>query len=87
MEEERRVSGAILPTMTALFIACFIGIPLGVVAATDSEGVIYATLGVLAVVFVVGMWLVARRFRPAAAQDALVRVRRIERELSVHGRR
>jgi hypothetical protein len=66
LEEGRRVSGAILPTMTVLFIACFVGIPLGVVAATDSEGVIYVTLGVLAVVFVVGMWLVARRFRPPA---------------------
>jgi hypothetical protein len=69
MEEGRRVSGAVLPTLTVLFIACFIGIPLGVVAATDSEGVIYATLGILAVVFVVGMWLVARRFRPAAAPE------------------
>ncbi|MGH2962293.1 MAG: hypothetical protein ACRDL3_08890 [Solirubrobacterales bacterium] len=69
MEEGRRVSGAVLPAMTVLFIACFIGIPLAVVAATDSEGVIYATLGVLAVAFVVGMWLVARRFRPAAAPE------------------
>lgn len=63
-----RVSGVVLPTMTILFIACFIGIPLAVVSVTDAQAVIYATLGVLAVAFVAGMWLVARRFRsPAAA--------------------
>jgi len=50
--------------MTVLFIACFIGIPLGVVALTDSQPVIYATLGVLAVAFVVAMWVLARRLRP-----------------------
>ena len=52
--------------MTVLFIACFIGIPLGVVALTDSQPVIYATLGVLAVLFVVAMWVLARRLRPDA---------------------
>src|ERR671910_44888 len=36
-----------------------IGIPLGVVSVTDSQGVIYATLAALAVVFVVGMWVIA----------------------------
>jgi hypothetical protein len=60
----------VLPALTVLFIACFIGIPLGVVSVTDSQGVIYATLGVLAVVFVVGMWVVARRFRPQASESA-----------------
>ena len=40
----------VLPALTVLFIACFIGIPLGDVSVTDSQGVIYATLGALAVV-------------------------------------
>jgi hypothetical protein len=60
----------VLPALTVLFIACFIGIPLGVVSVTDSQGVIYARLGALAVVFVVGMWVVARRFRPPASGEA-----------------
>jgi hypothetical protein len=37
-----------------------IGIPLGVVSVTDSQGVIYATLAALAVVFVVGMLVITR---------------------------
>jgi hypothetical protein len=59
-----------LPALTVLFIACFIGIPLGVVSVTDSEGVIYATIGALAVVFVVGVWVVTRRFRRPASEAA-----------------
>jgi hypothetical protein len=70
LQAEGAGMGIVLPTLTGLFIACFIGIPLAVVAVTDSEGVIYATLGVLAVVFVVGMWIVARRFRPQAPEEA-----------------
>jgi hypothetical protein len=59
-----------LPALTVLFIACFIGIPLGVVSVTDSQGVIYATIGALAVVFVVGVWVVTRRFRRPASEAA-----------------
>jgi hypothetical protein len=59
-----------LPALTVLFIACFIGIPLGAVSVTDSQGVIYATLGALAVVFVVGVWVVTRRFRRPASEAA-----------------
>jgi hypothetical protein len=44
--------------------------PVGVVSVTDSQGVIYATLGALAVVFVVGMCVVAQRFRPPASEEA-----------------
>jgi hypothetical protein len=49
--------------MTVLFIACFIGIPLAVVSVTENQAVIYVTLGLLALVFLVGMWRIARRFR------------------------
>lgn len=58
------VSTLLLPAMAILFAACFVGLPLVVVAATDSQPVIFAALGVLAVLFVVAMWLLARRFRP-----------------------
>ena len=66
MGSESRTS-ALLPAMAVLFIACFIGIPLAVVSATDSQVVIYPVLGVLAVIFLVGMYLLARRFRSRAA--------------------
>jgi hypothetical protein len=78
--------------MTVLFIACFIGIPLAVVSVTDTKPVIYATFGVLAVVFLVGMWLLARRFRPAAAGHfevlaqslELRRGEELEADLTIH---
>lgn len=59
-------TGALLPLMAILFLACFIGIPLVVISVTEAQGVIYAVLGALAVVFVVAMWLLARRFRSGA---------------------
>jgi len=62
-----RPSALLLPAMAALFIACFIGIPLAVVSVTGSQVVIYSTVGVLTVVFLVGMYLLARRHRSAAA--------------------
>jgi hypothetical protein len=59
-------TSVVLPAMAVLFIACFIGIPLVVVSATGSNAVIYATIAVLTVVFMVAMWLLARRFRSTA---------------------
>jgi hypothetical protein len=56
-------TGVLLPLMAILFLACFIAIPLVVISVTDAQGVIYAVLGALAVVFIVAMWLLARRFR------------------------
>jgi len=60
-------TGALLPVMAILFLACFIGIPLVVISVTDAQGVIYPVLGALAVVFVVAMWLLARRLRSGTA--------------------
>lgn len=60
-------TGALLPLMAVLFLACFIAIPLVVISVTEAQGVIYPVLGALAVVFVVAMWLLARRFRSGAA--------------------
>lgn len=78
--------------MTVLFIACFIGIPLAVVSVTDAKPVIYATFGVLALIFLVGMWLLARRFRPAPAGHfevlaqslELRRGEELEADLTIH---
>jgi len=56
-------TGLLLPLMAILFLACFIAIPLVVISVTEAQGVIYPVLGALAVVFVVAMWLLARRFR------------------------
>jgi hypothetical protein len=60
-------TGVVLPVMAVLFLACFIGIPVVVISVTESQGVIYPVLGALAVVFVVAMWLLARRFRSGGA--------------------
>jgi hypothetical protein len=60
-------TGLLLPAMAILFLACFIAIPLVVISVTDAQGVIYAVLGALAVVFVVAMWLLARRLRSGEA--------------------
>lgn len=65
MAANSSVSTLLLPAMAILFLACFIGLPLLVVAVTDSQPVIYVVLGALAVIFLVGMWLLARRFRPS----------------------
>jgi hypothetical protein len=64
------------------------------VALTDSQPVIYATLGVLAVVFVVAMWALARRLRPEAVGHFEVladllevgRGEEVEAELTIHYR-
>ncbi|HSJ18853.1 MAG TPA: hypothetical protein VK920_12235 [Solirubrobacterales bacterium] len=53
--------------MAVLFLACFIAIPVVVISVTEAQGVIYPVLGALAIVFVVAMWLLARRFRSGAA--------------------
>jgi hypothetical protein len=66
MQSGERTS-RVLPALTVLFIACFIGIPLAVVSVTGSQPVIYASLGALAVVFPIAMYLLARRFRSRAA--------------------
>ncbi len=81
-----------LPAMAVLFIACFIGIPFAVVTLTDTQPIIYGTLGVLALVFIVGMWLLARRLRPAAVGHfevlaeplELRRGEEVEAELTIH---
>jgi hypothetical protein len=62
-------TGVLLPLMAILFLACFIAIPLVVISVTDAQGVIYPVLGSLAIVFVVAMWLLARRFRSGGAMQ------------------
>ena len=54
-------TGMLLPLMAVLFLACFIAIPVVVISVTEAQGVIYPVLGALAIVFVVAMWLLARR--------------------------
>lgn len=61
-------TGVLLPAMAILFLACFIAIPLVVISVTDAQGVIYPVLGALAIVFIVAMWLLARRLRSGTGQ-------------------
>jgi hypothetical protein len=85
-------TGFLLPVMAILFLACFIGIPLVVISVTEAQGVIYPVLGALAVVFVVAMWLLARRLRSGgdvryevlAEPLELRRGDEVEAELLVH---
>jgi hypothetical protein len=56
-------TGVLLPVMAILFLACFIAIPLVVISVTEAQGVLYPVLGALAIVFIVAMWLLARRLR------------------------
>ncbi len=61
------VSRMLLPAMAVLFIACFIGIPLVIATVTVAPVVKYTVLGALTIVFLVAMYVLVRRFRPAEA--------------------
>jgi len=86
------VSKLLLPTMAALFIACFIGIPFVIGTVTLSPIVNYTAIGLLTIVFLVGMYVLARRYRSTAARHfevvaeplELHRGEEVDAELTVH---
>jgi len=86
------VSRFLMPAMAVLFIACFIGIPFAIATVTVAPIVNYTAIGVLTIVFLVGIYVLARRFRSTAARHfeviaepvELRRGEEVDAELTIH---